>query len=56
MKKETLNKIIDTINVLVAPVCAIVAIWWSTDISIYVAGAAGIANSICEYLKLFCKE
>lgn len=56
MKKETLQKIIDTINVLVIPVSTVVAIWASLDVSVYIAGAAAVANSLLEYLKLFCKE
>ena len=56
MKKDTLNKIIDTINILVVPVSAVIAIWSSVDLSVYIAGASAIVCSICEYLKLFCKK
>ena len=56
MKKETLNKIIDTVNVLTIPVATVIAIWGSFDASVYVAGTAALICSICEYLKLFCKK
>lgn len=56
MKKETLNKIIDTVNVLTIPVATVIAIWANIDYGIYVAGTAALICSICEYLKLFCKK
>ncbi|MBR4420174.1 MAG: hypothetical protein IKT32_04775 [Clostridia bacterium] len=56
MKKETLQKIIDTLNVLVIPVSTVIAIWSSFDVSVYVAGGVAAVNGVLEYLKLFCKE
>lgn len=56
MKKKTLQKIIDTINVLTIPTASVIAIWWETDVAVYVTGAFAIITSICEYLKLFCKK
>lgn len=56
MNKKTLQKVIDTLNVLVIPVSAVVAIWWDFDISVYVAGGVAAVNGVLEYLKLFCKE
>lgn len=56
MKKETLNKIIDTLNILVIPVSTVIAIWASIDVSIYVAGGVAAINGVLEYLKLFCKQ
>ena len=56
MKKKTLDKIIDTINVLTIPVASVIAIWWETDVAVYVSGAMAIVTSICEYLKYFCKK
>lgn len=56
MKKATLQKIIDTLNVLVIPVSTVVAIWSSFDVSVYVAGGVAAVNGVLEYLKLFCKE
>lgn len=56
MKKDVLQKIIDTLNVLVIPVSAVIAIWSSFDASVYVAGGVAAVNGVLEYLKLFCKE
>jgi len=57
MKKSTLNKIIDVSNILAIPVAtACGVIWTSFDISVYIIGGFGLLNSICEYLKLFCKK
>ena len=57
MKKSTLNKIIDISNILALPVAtACGVIWTSIDISVYVLGTFSLINSICEYLKLFCKK
>ena len=55
-KVEIIDKIIDTLNVLVIPVTTIIAIWAGVDYSIYVAGTAALVCSVCEYLKLFCKK
>ncbi|MBR2028226.1 MAG: hypothetical protein IKA10_04455 [Oscillospiraceae bacterium] len=55
MKKETLQKIIDTLNILVIPVSAVCGTW-GFDISVYVAGAVAAINGVLEYLKLFTKE
>lgn len=56
MKKATLQKIIDTLNVLVIPVSTVIAIWSSFDVSVYVAGGVAAINGVLEYLKLFCKK
>lgn len=56
MKKATLQKIIDTLNVLVIPVCTVISIWWNFDSSVYVAGGVAAVNSVLEYLKVFCKK
>lgn len=56
MKKTTLNKIIDTLNILVIPVSSVIAIWWSFDISVYAAGGVAAVNGVLEYMKMFCKE
>lgn len=55
MKKETLQKIIDTLNILVIPVSAVFGVW-GFDISVYIAGGVAAINGILEYLKLFTKE
>ena len=56
MKTATLDKIIDTVNILTIPVASVIAIWAGVDYSIYVAGTAALVCSVCEYLKLFCKK
>ena len=56
MTKETLQKIIDTLNVLVIPVSTVIAIWASLDVSVYVAGGVAAVNGVLEYLKLFAKK
>lgn len=56
MKKETIQKIIDTLNVLVIPVSTVIAIWSSFDVSVYVAGGVAAVNGVLEYLKMFCKK
>lgn len=55
MKKDTLQKIIDTLNILVIPVAAVAGVW-GFDISVYVAGGVAAVNGVLEYMKLFCKE
>lgn len=57
MKKETLQKIIDTSNILAIPVATAAGVWWTSfDIGAYVLGTFALLNSVCEYLKLFCKK
>lgn len=57
MKKETLQKIIDVSNILAIPVATSAGIiWTSFDIGTYVLGTFALLNSVCEYLKLFCKD
>lgn len=56
LKVDTLQKIIDTLNVLVIPVCSVIAIWTSFDASVYVAGGVAAVNGVLEYLKLFCRK
>lgn len=56
MKKETLSKIIDTLNVLAIPVSTVIGIWTSVDVAVYVLGGVEAVNGVLEYLKLFCKQ
>lgn len=57
MKMAILDKIIDTSNILAIPVATAAGIWWTSfDIGAYVLGTFALLNSICEYLKLFCKK
>ena len=55
MRKETLQKIIDSLNILVIPVAAVAGVW-GFDISVYVTGGVAAVNGVLEYMKLFCKE
>jgi len=57
MKKEVLGKIIDVSNIMAIPTAtAAGVIWTSVDVGAYVLGTFALINSICEYLKLFCKD
>ncbi len=57
MKKEVIQKIMDVINILAIPVAtAAGVIWTSFDIGAYVVATFGLLNSVCEYLKMFCKK
>ena len=55
-KKEIIDKVIDTLNILVIPVSSVVAIWASLDVSAYVAGGVAVVNSALEYWKMFIKD
>lgn len=55
-KKEIIDKVIDTLNILVIPVSSVVAIWASLDVSAYVAGGVAVINSALEYWKMFLKD
>ena len=54
MKKETVEKIIKTVEYSIAPVTAILAIW-DIDAGAYVAACAGMIVSILSFVKLFIK-
>ena len=54
-KVDTINKVIDTLNILVIPVSSVVAIWASLDVSAYIAGGVAVFNSALEYWKMFLK-
>lgn len=57
MKKEVLDKIIEVSNIMAVPTAtAAGVIWTSFDIGAYVLGTFALLNSVCEYLKLFCKK
>lgn len=57
MKKTTLEKIIEVSNILAIPMAtATGVIWTSFDVGAYVIATFGLLNSVCEYLKMFCKK
>jgi hypothetical protein len=55
MKKDTLDKLIQTCDYLVLPVAGIAAIW-GADISVYCAAGFGALASVLSFVKLFVKE
>lgn len=57
MKKATLQKIIDVCGILGVPMAtAAGVIWTSFDVGAYVLGTFALVESVCQYLKLFCKK
>ena len=54
-KTEIVDKIIKTIEYLIAPITAVLAIW-DVDAGIYVAAGAGMIVSILNFVKLFVKD
>ena len=53
-KTEIIDKTIKTIEYLIAPVTAVLAIW-NIDAGVYVASGAGMIVSILAFVKLFVK-
>ena len=53
--KEIIDKVKQTIELLIAPATGIAAVW-GIDIAAYVAGGASIVISVLEYAKLFIKD
>lgn len=54
--KEIIEKIKQTIELLVAPIIGVAAIWGGVDVTAYVAGGASVLISVLEYAKLFIKD
>lgn len=55
MSKETMDKIIETVNYLSVPAGVICGIW-GFDASVYVVAACGAVASVLEFVKLFLKK
>lgn len=55
MKKETCDKLIETVNYLAVPIATVCGIW-GVDISVYVAAGCGTMASVLSFVKLFCKD
>lgn len=55
MKKETMDKIIETVNYLVIPTAVIGGIW-GFDYTVYATAICGAIASILEVIKLFLKK
>lgn len=54
-KAEIIDKVIKTIEYLIAPITAVLAIW-DVDAGVYVAAGAGMIVSILNFVKLFVKD
>lgn len=54
-KTEIIDKTIKTVEYLIAPVTAVLAIW-DIDAGMYIAAGAGMLVSILTFVKLFVKE
>jgi len=54
--KNTLQKIVDTVNFLAIPVAGAMAIWIAGDWAIYTTAFAGAINGIWAFAKLFVKD
>jgi hypothetical protein len=53
-KTEIIDKTIKTVEYLIAPITAVLAIW-DIDAGMYVAAGAGMIVSILTFIKLFVK-
>lgn len=54
-KQDVLDRCIKTIEYLIAPITAVLAIW-DVDAGVYVAAGAGMIVSILNFVKLFIKD
>lgn len=54
-KTEIIDKSIKTVEYLIAPLTAVLAIW-DLDCGVYVAAGAGVIVSILTFVKLFVKD
>lgn len=54
MSKDTMEKIIKTVEYLAIPVATVAAIW-GFDISVYTTAACGAIVSVLSFVKLFLK-
>lgn len=54
-KKETIEKIIKTVEYLIVPVAGVAAIW-GFDISVYVSAVAAAIIGVLKCVEVFVKE
>ena len=54
-KKETIEKIIKTVEYLIIPVSGVAAIW-GFDVSVYVAAVAAAIIGVLKCVEVFIKE
>ena len=55
-KKEIIDKIMESLNILAVPVAGVVAVWSTIDTTAYVLGGFELVNSTLEYVKKFIKD
>ena len=55
-KKDTINKIMELLNIWTVPVIATITLLWGFDPSVYVLAIVGAINSILECVKVFIKD
>lgn len=53
-KKEIIDKCIQTVEYLIAPVTGVASIW-GLDIGLYISACSGMLVSILTFVKLFVK-
>lgn len=54
-KKEIIEKIIKTIEILIVPATAVGSIW-GFDIGVYVSAVAGALVGVLRCVQTFCKD
>ena len=55
-KKEIIDKIMESLNILAVPVAGVVAVWSTIDTTAYVLSGFELVNSTLEYVKKFIKD
>lgn len=55
-KLETVDTILELINIWTVPVIATIALLWGFDPTVYVLAIVGALNSILECVKVFLKK
>ena len=55
-KKEIIDKIMESLNILALPVCSVIAVWSGLDTTAYVLGGIEVVNCALEYVKKFIKD
>lgn len=53
---ETIDTILELINIWTVPVIATIALLWGFDPTVYVLAVVGVLNSILECVKVFLKK
>ena len=55
-KIETIDKIMETLNIWAVPVSATIALWWGFDVSVDVLAVVGAINGVLDCVKRFIKK